>query len=345
MTNIVRTPTKATGGITEEEKVLLKAHTDKWIKMILRTEPTDFSKVKSAIEGLYAAADLQKPVVALAKSPIAMVFMYGSASAMLMQKNAPAPQVVIDEVVTAFNDIDFANTPNIVQKYVEITKKLAGKRGITEAKNWSNVYQGGAYWAQYDVYLTAMRDVIGLRLPEYEKYKYWEEAAIHGTFRVMHEKFCIVTDFPDTLKMDDQNRAHCQNGPSHRWVDGWSLYHWHGVPVPANWIMNPASLSAKDAITWSNIEQRRCAAEIIGWTKILDELDAKIIDEDGDPEIGTLVEVNIPDIGTEKFLRVLCGTGREFALPVPPEMKSALEANAWTFGMNLDEFVIPEVRT
>lgn len=345
MTNIVRTPTKATGGITEEEKVLLKAHTDKWIKMILRTEPTDFSKAKSAIEGLYAAADLQKPVVALAKSPIAMVFMYGAASAMLKKKNSPAPQVVIDEVVAAFNDIDFANTSNIVQKYVEITKKLADKKGIAEAKQWSNVYQGGAYWAQYDVYLTAMRDVIGLRLPEYEKYKYWEEAAIHGTFRVMHEKFCIVTDFPDTLKMDDENRAHCQNGPSHRWADGWSLYHWHGVSVPANWIMNPASLSAKDAITWQNIEQRRAACEILGWAKILKELDAKVVDTDGDPEIGELLEVTLPDIGTEKFLRVLCGTGREFALPVPPEMKSALQAQSWTWGLDENDFLVPEVRT
>jgi hypothetical protein len=346
MTEIVRTPTKASGGITEAEKVLLKEHTDRWIKMILRTEPTDFSKLKPAIEGLYGAANLPIPVVALARSPIAMVFMYGAASAILKKKKkAPPAQDVINTVVEAFNAVDASKTNNLVQEYVSLTKKLAGAAGITEAKQWSNVYQGGAYWAQYDVYLTAMRDVIGLRLPEHEKYKYWEEAAIHGTFRVMHEKFCIVTDFPDTLKMDDQNRAHCQNGPSHRWSDGWALYHWHGVAVPEHWIMNPASLSAKEAITWTNIEERRAACEILGWAKILKELKAKVIDSDGDPEIGELLEVTLPDIGTEKFLRVMCGTGREFALPVPPEMTTALEANAWTYGLSLNEFVIPEVRT
>ena len=104
-------------------------------------------------------------------------------------------------------------------------------------------------------------------------------------------------------------------------------------------------LTAKIALTWNNIEQRRCACEILGWVKILRELNAKIIDEDNDPEVGTLVEVDIPDIGREKFLRVLCGTKREFALPVPPEMKTALEANAWTFGFSSKDFVIPEVRT
>ena len=92
-------------------------------------------------------------------------------------------------------------------------------------------------------------------------------------------------------------------------------------------------------------EERRAACEILGWANILRELDAKVINEDGDPEIGTLVEVDLPDIGKEKFLRVLCGTKREFALPVPPDMKTALQANAWTFGMDIKDFVVPEVRT
>ena len=62
--------------------------------------------------------------------------------------------------------------------------------------------------------------------------------------------------------------------------------------------------------------------------------------------IGTLLEVDIPDIGREKFLRVLCGTGREFALPVPPDMKTALQANAWTFGMDdPNELLNLEIRT
>jgi hypothetical protein len=229
--------------------------------------------------------------------------------------------------------------------YAAVCKKLAGKKGLEETKNWSSVYQGGAYWAQYDSYLTAMRDILGLRLPEHANYKFWEEAAIHGTFRVMHEKFCIVTDFPEVLKIDDQNRAHGQDSPSHKWRDGWSLYYWHGVAVPEHWIINKNSLTAKEAITWSNIEQRRAACEILGWVKILQELDAKVINEDGDPEIGTLVEVNLPDIGKEKFLRVLCGTGREFAIPVPPEMKTALEAQSWTWSLTTEDFKIPEVRT
>ena len=339
---IVRTPTKVAGGVTKEEEVLLKQHADMWIKRIVSTETADFSKLEPAIKGLYRAANLAEPEVILVNSPIQMVFMYGTCSVLAAKKNANVRQI-LDDVAAQMNDIPAGVSP--VEHYVSVCKSVAGKKGLNEAKNWSSVYQGGAYWAQYDSYLTAMRDILGLRLPEHANYKFWEEAAIHGTFRVMHQKFCIVSDFPELLKIDEQNRAHGQDGPSHRWRDGWSLYHWHGVAVPEHWIMNKNSLSAKEAITWENIEQRRAACEILGWAKILRELDAKVINEDGDPEIGTLVEVDLPDIGKEKFLRVLCGTKREFALPVPPNMKTALQANAWTFGMDIKDFVVPEVRT
>ncbi|MEQ1689386.1 MAG: DUF6745 domain-containing protein, partial [Sphingopyxis sp.] len=221
---------------------------------------------------------------------------------------------------------------------------LAGDFGIRCAQRWTNSYQGGAYWGSFDCYLTAFRDVLGLRLPGHEKYDAWERASIHGTFRVMHAEFCIVSDFPEVLRIDDQNRPHCEFGPSHRWRDGWELYHWHGVRIPDEWILDK-SLDAKTAITWSNIEQRRAACEIVGWARILKELNARTIDADCDPEIGTLVEVDLPDIGKERFLRVLCGTGREFALPVPPDMQTALEAQSWTWGLDTKTFVKPEIRT
>lgn len=200
-------------------------------------------------------------------------------------------------------------------------------------------------WAGWCAYIAGMRDVLGLDLPEYKKFKFYEDAARHGGFRVMHEEFCIVSDFPEIIKKDEQNRPHCENGPSHKWRDGWSLYHWHGVSIPSEWIEDKKSLTAKIALTWENIEQRRAACEIVGWAKIMEELDAKVIDADGDPEIGTLLEVELPDSGKERFLKVQCGTGREFALPVPREMKTAIQASAWTYGIDNLQTYKPEVRT
>jgi hypothetical protein len=109
--------------------------------------------------------------------------------------------------------------------------------------------------------------------------------------------------------------------------------------------MDRSSLNAKKALTWKNIEQRRSACEILTWAKVLDELKARVIDTDEDEEIGELVEVEIPDIGKEKFLRVICGTRRKFAIPMPPHIKTALEGNAWSYGIDGDTLRQIEVRT
>ncbi len=157
--------------------------------------------------------------------------------------------------------------------------------------------------------------------------------------------FCIITDRPEIIAQDDQNRLHRETGPAVLYRDGYSLFAWHGVRVPGNWITDPSSVTPKIALTHSNVEQRRAACEIVTWVRILDELKARTIDRDEDPEIGELVEVDIPDIGRERFLRVTCGTKRQFALPVPPTVKTALDANAWTYDIPADLLKMKEFRT
>lgn len=123
------------------------------------------------------------------------------------------------------------------------------------------MYQGGNMWAAYDAYLTAARDILGLRLKEHEKYIAWEQCAIEGGFRIMHKKFCMVCDFPERILIDAQNRPHCENGPSHRWRDGWSIYHVHGVRVPADIIESPQSITVARIRNENNAEVRRVMIE------------------------------------------------------------------------------------
>jgi hypothetical protein len=380
MTNIVRTPTKATGGITDAERDAMKKHADLWISRAMRTTPVDVDEITSAVHDLYAAAGLKQPRVVVVPSPLVMAFAYGASAAIWWNRKTDnavgnavrdaAYNAVYNAVVNATRNAVYNATrtavdnatrtavdnatrtavdnaaDNAVDNATQACLDLAGNFGLNCAVRWSSVYQGGAYWAAYDCYLTAMRDIIGLRLPEYEKYAAWERCSIAAPFRVLHEEFCIVSDFPEVLRIDDQNLPHCENGPSHRWRDGWSLYHWHGVSIPAEWIEDRASLTPQIALTWQNIEQRRAACEILGWESILSELKARVINENDDPQVGTLVEVTLPDAGKERFLRVVCGTGRKFALPVPKEMKTAIQAQAWTYGFDhVADYQSPEVRT
>ena len=157
--------------------------------------------------------------------------------------------------------------------------------------------------------------------------------------------FCIITDRPSILKFDEDQRLHCENGPAVLYRDDYSMYAWHGLAIPEDWIKNKAALTPESALTWHNVEQRRAACEILGWATILEKLDSTLVDQDDDPLVGELIEVNLPDIGREKFLKVRCGTGRTFALPVPPEMMTALQANAWTYDIPEEVIRSLEVRT
>ena len=158
------------------------------------------------------------------------------------------------------------------------------------------------------------------------------------------EGICIISDRPRHVSFDQNGRLHNEKGKSVEFSDGWGIYSWHGVNVPAEWIDSKESLTPTIALKWENLEQRRVACEIVSWARILDELKSKVINADADPQIGTLVEVDLPDSGKERFLRVKCGTGRDFALAVPANMKTALEASAWTYGVDGNMYK-PEVRT
>lgn len=212
-----------------------------------------------------------------------------------------------------------------------------------KAKDIFNDMTYGCHDANWLGFYQYFRDVLDLKVCD--KLSGLIDLASHCGWLNMYEDTVVFQDRPEHIKFDEQNRLHCENGPAILYRDGYGVYAWHGVRIPSEWITNKGELTAKTALTWVNMEQRRAACEIVGWAKVLRELNARVIESDEDPMIGTLLEVDIPDIGKEKFLKVLCGTGREFAIPVPPKMKTALEANAWTYGLDGDVLRQLEVRT
>lgn len=224
---------------------------------------------------------------------------------------------------------------------IALIKEIDPTKTSTEILN-SMIY--GAHDADWLSYYDYFKEVCDIK--ECERLSGLIELAKNCGWLNVYDDMVVFQHRPTSILMDDQNRLHCDHAAAITYRDGFSVYSWHGVRIPAEWIENKASLTPEAALTWPNVEQRRAACEILGWASILSSLNSVTIDEDADPMIGTLVEVEIPEIGSERFLRVLCGTGREFALPVPPEMETALQANAWTFGLDtVDDFVIPEIRT
>jgi hypothetical protein len=152
------------------------------------------------------------------------------------------------------------------------------------------------------------------------------------------ERVVFCSERPQRIGLDVEHRLHGESGPAIEFRDGHQLYAWHGTEVPAEWIEQHETLDPSLALTWPQIEQRRAVAEIIGWGKVLEHVPARVVDADPDPRIGMLFECDLPGMSSSRFLRVRCGTGREFVLSVPREMRTALEANAWTYGLRSEEY-------
>ena len=134
-------------------------------------------------------------------------------------------------------------------------------------------------WSAYDCYLTAYRDILKLELPEYEKYKYWEMAALEGGFRYMHSEFCIISDFPLYIRINKEDQPHCDGAPSHEWRDGWKLWHLNGVVVD-QWMAEtpPDELDVSKVMQIENVDQRREVLRRLGMERFVKNSGAKVID-------------------------------------------------------------------
>jgi hypothetical protein len=155
----------------------------------------------------------------------------------------------------------------------------------------------------------------------------------------MHEKFCIVSDFPDKLKVDERNRPHCEDGPSHRWRDGWSIYHLRGVVVTRQIVEQPQTLTIEQIRAEQNAEVRRLMIERRGWPWYLKTISARVLNQRRNDAEST--EEALMDCAADgRVLVCSCpSTARVYALEVPNNVDTCRAAQAYLSG-GLSERII-----
>jgi hypothetical protein len=343
--------------LTPDQQSHFAEWSKRWIDIGLSTEPADFDAATEAALRAYKLCNLNKPMVVLRMgSPFGATV--GGAMAWMMLRELGAQ--VWSQVESQVGSQVWSQVESQVgsQVWSQVESQVESQVGSqvwsqvrsqvesqvrSQVRSAINNDRGGSFWASWCAYVSFFRDQMGWKDEVLERFEIDEALCKSCGWVWWHENVLAISDRPSELHRDQQGRLHAEKGPSIAYRDGWSLYHWHGVAIPPEWVTGKPP-SASEALTWSNIEQRRAACEIVGWNNVLKQLNAKVIDADSNVQIGTLLEATIPDSGKERFLQVKCGTGREFCIPVPREMKTALQANSWTYGLAPSEFQ-PEVRT
>ena len=147
----------------------------------------------------------------------------------------------------------------------------------------------------------------------------------------------ILSERPRRLGLDAGGRLHADDGPALEYPDGWGVYAWHGREVPERLILKPDTITVAEVLAEANIEIRRIMLERMGYARFILESGARPVHAD---DAGTLYRIELPGEWPLTLVHVTNatpepdGSVRRYALRVPPRMRRAGQAVAWTFGMS-----------
>ncbi|HEY9774852.1 MAG TPA: hypothetical protein V6C81_13905 [Planktothrix sp.] len=162
-----------------------------------------------------------------------------------------------------------------------------------------------------------------------------------ATAFLFYENICFVCERPTIIERDQQGRLHSETGAAIRFADGFEIFSWHGVTTPAHIITQPEKLTPPQIENTSNAEIRRIMIERYGVERFILDAGAELVETD---EFGTLYAKYLT--GDEPLVMVRVtnktpnpdGTTSEYFLRVPPSIKTAKAAVAWTFAMQENEY-------
>lgn len=152
---------------------------------------------------------------------------------------------------------------------------------------------------------------------------------------------CLVSDRPVEVSTDEEGRLHSETGASMIHSDGFSVYSWHGINIPDYVIEEPERITTREVEKEGNIEIRRVLLERYGVERYLQDTHAELIHSDG---YGDLFRKEIRNDEPLVMVKVVNstpefdGTYKDYFIRVPPTMKTAEEAVAWSGGFEKGSF-------
>jgi len=189
---------------------------------------------------------------------------------------------------------------------------------------------------------------IGLNLKNeaFGKFRDLINTGLYDTIQL--DGLCVVSEMPIILERSPTGQLHSTTGPAIAWSDGYEIYALNGVMIDGdlyNQITNK-TLSAKEALTISNVQVRMEALKFLGSNQLLTDLGATPISTELGYELFKIEGVF--DV-TEYCLRYSCpSTGQiyvDFIDPIVGARGDAISAVASKWRLSRSEFLSLEKQT
>ena len=316
--------------LTAEQESRMSEFRNKWIRVGLSTAPADRQRAEAAIRKSYILGGVPEPrKIVWCGSP----FSQGITRSIILDKK------IIDSVRASVGASVRASVWDSVRDSVRASVWDSVGASVRDSvwdsvrdSVWDSGYgQHDASWLSFYDYFG---EVCGLH-PKTERLAGLFELAQSCGWYLPHEGVCWVSERHHLLNRDEQGRLHSLTDPAVSYPDGWSIYAVHGVRVPQDIIEDRNSINPHRITSESNAEIRRVMLDIFGQARYLQESGAKKVQSD---RFGELYRQELVDDEPIVMVRVTNstpepdGSVKPYFLRVPPEIRTAEQAVAWTFG-------------
>jgi len=376
--------------LTVERSKIIDAARDEWLTTGLSTAPADFETAEAAVTRLYERIGKKRPYFVRLSSPLGAELYIN-----LLCKtwpNVDQKQLwgqLRDQLGDQLRDQLGGQLWDQLrgQLWGQLRDQLGGQlwdqlrdqlrgqlRDQLGGQLWDQLrdqlrdqrlsYMGTWFWGQWDSYLWGWADAgrrVGAVYPEALNDALDDHCAISRSIGWWYpfNDFCILTDRPEVLNRDTDNRLHCDDGPALRYRDGYGFWALRGINVAQRIVEAPETLEAVEVRDERNAEVRRHMLDRYGGLrgsaaggKWLSDIGADPVSQvdithkmqpsglsiwrlshKDDPVLCKLYRADLGDDEPLNLLWVVCtSTAKEVFLRVPPTIRDAEEARNWTFG-------------
>lgn len=363
--------------LSESELAELERYRALWRKYSLSTRPAERERAERAFETLYLQAGLERPEVAWCGSLPALVeivhregWQAGSPVWHALSGAAfePAWRALFAELEAGSVARAWESLRHVLWRHEwlsleradsaeDVGEVRAGREPDGVIGLWTCVASG--QWESRTGEFGVMTDWIGDLLPTFSFAR--EVLGLEGGTEVLplielarsagpwfaHERRVFVSERPCELHLDEEERLHCPSGPALRYPDGYAIHAWHGVSVPAWAIEQPERITVRALTREPNVERRRALLEIAGYERLLTRGGFERLDHDR-TNGATLwrkrleLDEDLLLLELRNATREPDGSHKRYVLRVPPRLRLAREALAWTFAIDEGEYVLTE---
>jgi hypothetical protein len=143
------------------------------------------------------------------------------------------------------------------------------------------------------------------------------------------------------LRIQNDDQLHCEDGPAVFWPEGARYYFLRGVQVPEWLVLRPELLRPHLIVGERNAEVRRIMLDRLGAERFVRRHGEAEVHAD---EYGTLYRIRFPNDEDLVMVKVVNatpepnGSFKDYFLRVPPDVRTARGAVAWTFGMAPEDY-------